>query len=460
LDEEEASMKLYRNAIVLVLVLAVLGGVYYFISTNKKNEEKKDDTVTIFETEKDKISEINIVTQGSNLVFYKDGDTWKEKTSGNVKLVQSKIDSLVYDVSNIKAEQVVEEKAKDLNQYGLETPKSTVNVKLTDGKIKTFYVGDQTPSKTAYYFKDKDKEAVYTIYSSKGETLSSSLENFRDRTLVALKPEEITSFTIEGKNRERIVVKAKTETTNDQTGALSTWDVIEPYKKDGDNQNINEMVLSKLPEITVKDFVEDKPDDLGKYGLSSPSYVIQVTDKNNNSVKLLLGDSKDDAIYLKVEGSDPVYTVDAKKLEFKDVTAFMLAEKFAYIVNIDKVDKFVINHEGRQSTFEIIRKGDKTEYKVNGKEASEDLFKKFYQEVIGLTVDGVNVQKVEGTPAVSYTFYHNGGIEDVKMEYVSMDDRNYAVFKNGKSEFYIKKKKVEKMLEALKNFEQNPVKKE
>lgn len=476
MGEEETPMKLYRNIGILVVILALLVGVYFYASNQKPKEEPvKDDTVTIFKTEKDNIIEISIKTANSHIVLTKGEDekewTLKKPNIPDIQLIHSKIDSLAYDVASITAEQVVEENAQDLSPYGLDQPLSQVDIVLKDGGTKTFYVGDSTPSKTKYYFREEGSNTVYTVYSYKGESLSSQLDEYRDKTIFTLKPEEIIGFTIEGKNREKLVVREKDEKADDQTGALSTWNVVEPIQGSGDNQKIGEMILNQLPNITVEEFVEDNPKDLEKYGLSSPNYRIQFTDKNNKTVTLLLGNEKDDMIYLKLDGKDAVYLVDAENLAFKDIDVFEILEKFAYIVNIDLVDKIVVNGDGKQTTLEIIHKQkdaeqDKEEvedeYKVDGKQAAEDPFKKMYQEIIGLIVDGkIDDQvKIEGQPEVSYTFYHNNGAPNVTMEYVSIDNRKYAVVKNGKAEFYILKKKVRNMLDELEEFKSDPTKEE
>ncbi len=467
MDEEETPMKLYRNAGILILVLALLFGIYYAVSNRKPEEKPADETITIFKTEKDNIAEMHIMTQDEDLVFIKDGEDWTVKGKEDIALVQSKIDSLAYDIATIHAEQVVEEEAADLAVYGLDQPAGTVNITLTDGTTKTFLLGDATPSKTQYYFMVKDAETVYTVYSYKGESFLNTLDQYRDQTIFTLKPEEINGFTIEGKNRDKIVVKEKGEKAEDQTGVLSTWDILEPTKGHGSNEDIHEMILAKLPDIKVKEFVEDEDENLGAYGLDEPNYRIQFTDKNNRSIALLLGNRKDDMIYLKVEGKASVYLVDSAPLAFKDVDVFNLMEKFAYLVNIDLVDRIVINTEGKQSVMEIIHNPDEEkedDYKINGQKADESPFKKMYQEVIGLIVDGdlddKHTGKVEGTPDLSYTFYHNNDAPPVSMEYIGIGDRHYAVVKNGKSEHYILKKKVNKMIERLEAFEQNPTEKE
>ena len=453
-------MKLYKNAIILLLVLAVLGGAYYFVlKWEPKKETVKNDTVSIFKTEKENISEISIDSINGKYVFYREGEEWKVKDNSSIKLNQSKVDTLAYDIATINAEQVVEENPQDLAQYGLDSPTSTVEVKLTDGSIKKFFIGNKTPTKTAYYFKDNDVNTVYTVYSGKGESLSSSLDSYRDKSMFSVNAEDITSFTIEGKNRQKLVVTAKGENKEGQIGTLSAWNVIEPYNINGDNENINKLVLNKISQISAQDVVEDNPADLGKYGLDSPAYTVQFTHKDNQTVKLFIGNTENDVTYVRLDNNPAVFSVSSSSLDFKDVKPFQLIEKYVLIPNIETVSKIVMNSKEGQITMEIIKNGDNYEYKVNDKTADESAFKKAYQEIIVLKVDGIAEQQAKADSELSYTFYFNNGNPETKIEFVSIEDRNYVVVKNGEGNFYIRKKKVEQMFESIKAFAENPTEK-
>ncbi|WHH60237.1 DUF4340 domain-containing protein [Petroclostridium sp. X23] len=176
-------MKLYKNTIILVVVLVLLGGAYYFISQNKsKDQSGENKTITLFEMNKDKISEININNATGDLIFKKQGDDWVIEGASDVKLDQVKIESMVWDVTFIEAEQVVEENAQDLDKFGLKTPGAAVTIRSADQSDATLLIGDKLPSKTGYYVKMKDSQGVYTMASSKGETFLNGLDDYKDVT--------------------------------------------------------------------------------------------------------------------------------------------------------------------------------------------------------------------------------------------------------------------------------------
>ncbi|HHW70184.1 MAG TPA: hypothetical protein GX392_02415, partial [Clostridiales bacterium] len=178
---------------------------------------------------------------------------------------------------------------------------------------------------------------------------------------------------------------------------------------------------------------------------------------------IYIGEEYDDeTVYFKTDDGDSVYTIEKSKLEFMDIKPFELVEKFAYIVNIDDVDKIVVEGGGKSHTLTLTRtiqeaEGEEDEedevittYKVDGKEVEEDSFKKYYQSLIGLIVDAENNEEPNADPEVKTTFFLNKGKErEVHVDYVPYDKDFYLVVRNGKAEFLISQKQVKNMLNDL-----------
>jgi|LSQX01.2.fsa_nt_gb hypothetical protein len=479
-------MRLYRNLIISITVLAVLLGAYYYVKNREVEPDIiQEESITLFKTESDNVVGINIAKDTGELTFTKieneddEGkDEWSIDYPYDIKLVQSRITSLVYDVASILASEVVEEDAEDLARFGLDSPQSTISVKLKEGEDKNFCLGNKTPVGTGYYFMVEGDDNVYTIYSSKGDSFLNNLEHYRDNTLIELNPQEIMSFVIDGIERRRVEAVKSEQQEGAVTGyTLSLWKLVQPYAVEGDADSIYEMVLGNdIQTISINEFVDDNPSDLSIYGLSPAKYTINYIDASDNSTTILLGNEKDNSMYVKLEGQNSVYTVSSDKFTFRDIDPFMLMSNFAYIVSIDNVDRIEVitdkTHSTLKMTREVIEDGDnKTEeenegdikeeetvvtYLVNDKEIGESDFKSLYQEVIGLIIDG-EISKINGhisgQPAVTVIFYHNDGTPNVTMEYIPVDNRNSAVVKNGESKFYILTKKVNDMLQKVLEFE-------
>ena len=96
--------------------------------------------------------------------------------------------------------------------------------------------------------------------------------------------------------------------------------------------------------------------------------------------------------------------------------------------------------------------GDKKKYLFKGSEVEEVKFKtEIYQQIIGLTVDKFCDDAKFSKPVVTVEYNLKDGTKS-KAEFVDYNDRNYAVYLDGKCKFIILKKSVNSMVEALKAY--------
>src|SRR5689334_20507720 len=119
-------MKLYRNAIILLVVLGLLVGAYAFITHRKaktadSTQPSSADNSTLYVTQLDKDKVTEMTMEGATGKFTlvrggKDNKEWVLSPSGSLKIVNDKADSLVGGCASVLADKVIEEKASDLSQ--------------------------------------------------------------------------------------------------------------------------------------------------------------------------------------------------------------------------------------------------------------------------------------------------------------------------------------------------------
>jgi Domain of unknown function (DUF4340) len=95
--------------------------------------------------------------------------------------------------------------------------------------------------------------------------------------------------------------------TKSDSGA---WQITEPKPLRADQTNVSS-TLSSLAALNSLRVIEDKPADLKQYGLEPPTIEVDVTEKDNKSQRLLLGDDTPNgsAIYTMLAGDPHVYTI-------------------------------------------------------------------------------------------------------------------------------------------------------
>jgi hypothetical protein len=91
----------------------------------------------------------------------------------------------------------------------------------------------------------------------------------------------------------------------------TAWQIAEPASYRANSES-TEQILSALGNLVPQRVVDEKPANLATYGLSDPAVTVAIARKNNQSIRLLLGDKTPtgDSIYAMVSGNPRVYTVE------------------------------------------------------------------------------------------------------------------------------------------------------
>jgi hypothetical protein len=384
-----------KTLIAAFAVLALLGGGYYgALAWQKAKAEAKakepaggaSSSASLSSLESSKIIKIDLPRTG--LFLEKKGDLWElaSPTGGaDIKLDQSKIESSLWSLGSVWAERVVEEAPEDLSIYGLDKSLPRTVVIDSEGGRADFLVGNMTPSRSSYYVMTGEDPKVYTVAEYSVKNLLMDLDSIRDRSLLApFEPQNLRRLILDtGKTRIDVSPKGEGDTG---VSLFSTHILSASYTRPHgvDSEKFTEL-LAPLQSLQIRDFIDDNPSSLAPYGLDRPARLYVETDVD--SLDLLLGGAVEGAYYAKKADAGGVFTV-ADLEPLLNTRPFTIVDKFALILNIDLVDRFVVSEDGRALlTAEIKGKGDEAVFTLNGKRTADKPFRTFYQAVIGLLAD-------------------------------------------------------------------------
>ena len=463
-------MKLYRNAIILVIIFALLFGVYAVVKNIKKDDDPTDKNAyeKIIDLDTTEMQELTIEKTGEKLIFVKNenDNEWKLQYPEGIQYDPSKLSSAAINFSSVFIEKVIEENASDLSQYGLDKP-IIVTAKMKDGKVETLEIGSPTPTKGAYYVKKKDDNKVYTTDTYTIDKVIVSKNDIRDLALFKITSDEITHISME--RQGKVVFKA------DYNSESKNWTLTNPIKG---NANISALapMLDAITQSQITTFVEENAADLEKYGLTKPSYVLEFETVDGKN-RMLMGkeDTENSQIYVMLEGNNEVFTISTQPYTFLDKPIEEIVEVFAYITNIWDVNKIDVEMDGNKLNLELQTDPDKDNEKdkffVNGKDATmkdendRQPFRAYYQALIGVTLSEVEpTAQPTGEAEITFTYYLKTDPKVMKVEFIPKDDRYYYVKRNGEySGILVDKKKFDepegvrdsynKLMAALKNAE-------
>ena len=192
----------------------------------------------------------------------------------------------------------------------------------------------------------------------------------------------------------------------------------QPFAYEADSEKL-QALFDGIAGITLKAFEADAAEGtLSLYGLDVPRYILNVTGTGTNAagesvdnatlMTLWIGkDKNSDLTYVRLDESNKIFTVDRSTLSFlNDATAPNLVDRFANIINIQKVDAIQVVGDGLDTELGITRTPELDEsgnqktnangqaqyiedFTMNGEFCDDTTFRKLYQIIIGTRVDGL-----------------------------------------------------------------------
>lgn len=432
-------MKLYRNAIILVIIVALLVGAYFLIDSNKGKDDgitdTPSDTVKLTDYTSDEIASCTLINQDGEFVIVKKDEEWALSKPDDIKADPSTLSSIVINASSVAASKIVEEDAQDLSVYGLDKP-IIVKVKPKEGDEIVIEIGNETPTESGYYAKLSGDDSVYVIGTYTANKLVVGRNDIRTKKIYDVAVEDISGLSMDRKGQN--VFESVMESENN-------WSMTRPIKGSM-NATALSVMLDAIVNTTANKFIEENPSSLSAYGLDEPDYALSFKTAGNKTYKLLIGDevSGGGEMYAKLDSGNDVFTINTSVFTFLDKPLKEIVEVFAYIVNIDQVKEIDLTMDGKTThmTLDIYKDEegksdtDKDKFTVNGIDASgeneegDQPFRKFYQSLIGISLDEIDVEgQPTGNPEISIEYKLNSG--SMKVDFISKDNNYYYVVRNG-----------------------------
>ena len=153
--------------------------------------------------------------------------------------------------------------------------------------------------------------------------------------ILTLKEGDITKVDLKKKPGDSIVL------AKDSGGK---WQITSPQTLGADQSSVSSMV-STLSSLSSDRLVEDKDSDLNQYGLAEPALQVAITEKDNKSQKLLVGDETPTSggAFARLDGDPRVFTIASYTKSSIDKSVNDLRDKRLLTVDPDKVSRVELN---------------------------------------------------------------------------------------------------------------------
>ncbi|MBV8054323.1 MAG: DUF4340 domain-containing protein [Deltaproteobacteria bacterium] len=322
------------KTIVVVILLAVIGGYAYYVSRQPVEQTPKLNAISA----KD-IQQIELRSPSRDIVVERTKDGWRFVKPIQGEADRTTADSMADAIAGLQITSTISESPADLAPFGLQNPAVNIIVTTKDHRVlPAIMVGKDTPVGNSSYIKSGQKPGILLVNNSFPSQVEKSVDDLRPRSLIGLKPDEIRQVVLDSGNGGLLELIKK----GDQ------WTITKPKVYAADSSAVQQL-LETVTNARITDFVDDNPLDLAKYGLANPSFMLTLSGgKANAQQSVLFGFKQPQAdksgLYARRgEGSDqPIITVDSYVLNGINKNFDDLRDKTVLGLDRTKVDHVMI----------------------------------------------------------------------------------------------------------------------
>lgn len=324
----------FKTTGILALVLAL--GIVAVILLNKQDEKKEkteDIESKLINVETEKVTEI--ILQPSSIHCVKDSTEWKIISPVETDGDKSSIDAVANMFSWAKIERTISSDPAEYDVYGLNPERGTLILVHAEG-TDTLYLGDKSPTGSFVFARKSGSPDVFLTTTSLQSNVEKELFDLRDKKVLGFEKNEVRSFDLKNSNGSFSLAKEAGE-----------WQIKNPGDYAADATEIDK-VLNRLNSERAKEFVDEKPSDLSRYGLNAPKVQVDLMLGENRAKKtLLIGALAGDKYYAKDESRAPVFKVDSAFVSVLNPNLYTLRLKdLADFSNAD-VNRFELEFSGQ-----------------------------------------------------------------------------------------------------------------
>ena len=237
----------------------------------------------------------------------KDLQKWTMVKPVNMKANTATINSLLFDLKNVRIVEFITTHTKNSKTFNFEQPKKEINLTFKNGKTWALKLGNQTSSQDHYFAQRSDDETVFTIQKSSVESIFRSLHDLKDRTVMEFDDDMVREIHIHDSTQTFILKKS-----------ANKWNLTLPKPSDSIQSFIGKDILWTLNSIEFESVLARDPGNTVT-GLTNPKVSVKLLDgKSTILTHLLIGNpvaKLPEVHYLKVAENSNIYTMKKRFID-------------------------------------------------------------------------------------------------------------------------------------------------
>lgn len=429
--------------LVAAIILAALSGVLWWSDHRKPAESavkvSADTPPKILSLAAADIAKVDIKKKGGDEVALAKNDAgkWQITAPKAWRADQNEVSSMLSAFSPLSAERLIEEKAGNVDQYGLAQPTIEIDLTEKDNKTQKLMIGDNTPTGNGVFVALAGDPRVFTLASYSKNSLDKSAKDLRDKRLLTFETDKLSRVELAAKKQDIEFGRNKDQ-----------WQIVKPKPLRADDSLVEELIRklgdAKM-DLAASD--EDQKKAAAAFNSGTALATAKVTDASGTQ-ELQVRKNKDD-YYAKSSAVEGVYkvTVDLGTSLDKGVDDFR--NKKLFDLGFTDPDKIEF-HDGAKAYF--LTKGGQDWWSGDGKKVDAIGAQTLVEKIRDLAASKF-VDSGFGAAAMEVTVSSNAG-KSVEKVLISKDGDRYIAKRENEPAQYelnaIAVKDLEKAAEDMK----------
>ncbi|MCF8723668.1 hypothetical protein LQ236_001688 [Nitrospina gracilis] len=261
--------------------------------------------------EEKEIASITLKNQGETVILQRQdgkkdsgGNAWVLVQPENEAVNPAAINSLLFDLKDVRVKEFVE--ADRLDLFGLGNPAQVVTVQAEGGQTVSIRLGNSNMQKNLYFAQRTSDNAMFALNAEDVGKIFRSLHDLRDRKLFSIDAEKVGRIVLEYPDRAFELVRKD-----------ETWSLTRPERIESVPNHIGRGIVWTLNNLEYESInTSEKANN--QMGWESPSLRVTVESAEEKPLaRLTVGAplTGKNRLYARVEGTPGWYTIKTRFLE-------------------------------------------------------------------------------------------------------------------------------------------------
>lgn len=262
----------------------------------KKVEELRDRTLLTLDREA--VRQIELTSPKGRTFLKKVNGSWKIERPEQASADQQAVEDLLWDLGDARITEFVDDHAKSLKPYGLDTPAVTIRLSDQEGNALTGLALNRATKKEGAYARVDDTQAVYLVKAEVYDRLDKGPFDLRFRQLLRFETWDVGKVALSRDGQEILLEKRKEE-----------WEVKKPREGNAKYAAVTNL-LNDIKNLKWEKLVTKESTDLTRYGLEKPAITFTLTTTKGQSLgTVLVGKTEGDLVYAKLQDRPEIYAL-------------------------------------------------------------------------------------------------------------------------------------------------------